>query len=224
MSVAAQQPNVFDWTLHGRTGHLKYWLYLPERYNSGNDLWPLMLFLHGAGERGDSLEQLKAYGPPRQVAEGKTFPCIIVSPQCPRGQYWSSVLLSALLNEVSSIHRVDPDRVYLTGVSMGGFGAWEFGCAEPERFAAIVPICGGGDPELVDRLEDVPVWAFHGADDDIVPVEASQMMVDALRESGGNVRFTIYPNVGHDSWTITYNNPEVYDWMFAQRRSGVQPS
>lgn len=222
MSVTEQQPNVFHWTLQGRTGRLKYLLYLPEAYHSGNDLWPLMLFLHGAAERGDNLEQLKAHGPPKLVARGQRFPFILVSPQCPRGQYWSSVVLSAMLDEVASVHRVDLDRVYLTGISMGGFGAWELGCTEPERFAAVVPICGGGDPELACRLKEVPVWAFHGAEDDIVPLEASEMMVDALRECEGNVRFTVYPNVGHDSWTQTYSDRELYDWLLAQRRSEVR--
>jgi predicted peptidase len=208
--------------LRGRTGHLKYLLYLPEAYHSGNDLWPLMLFLHGAGERGDNLEQLKSHGPPKLVAQGQRFPVILVSPQCPRGQYWSSVVLGAMLDEVTNVHRVDLDRVYLTGISMGGFGAWELGGLEPERFAAVAPICGGGDPELACRLKEVPVWAFHGAEDDIVPLEASEMMVDALRECGGNVRFTVYPGVGHDSWTPTYNNPELYDWLLAQQRSRTE--
>ncbi|MBN2840022.1 MAG: prolyl oligopeptidase family serine peptidase, partial [Coriobacteriia bacterium] len=115
-------------------------------------------------------------------------------------------------------HRVDEDRVYVTGLSMGGFGTWALAAAYPDRFAAIAPICGGGDPEQACRHADVPTWAFHGEQDQVVPVERTEEMVEALQACNGDVRMTLYPDLGHDSWTVTYDNPELYEWMLKQRR------
>jgi predicted peptidase len=114
---------------------------------------------------------------------------------------------------------VDPDRVYLTGLSMGGYGTWSLAAAHPERFAAIVPICGGGNPADAAKLASLPVWVFHGAKDPTVPLERSKEMVEAIKSAGGNPRFTIYPEAGHDSWTETYNNPELYQWLLEQKKS-----
>jgi predicted peptidase len=124
----------------------------------------------------------------------------------------------ALLDEVQSKYKVDPDRVYLTGLSMGGFGTWETATQYPERFAAIVPICGGGRPYTVARLKNLPTWVFHGEKDNVVPIKRSEEMVDALKKAGGDVKFTRYPEAGHDSWTETYNNPELYDWFLKHTR------
>jgi len=205
----------------------KYWLYLPKDYNETADAWPLVLFLHGAGERGDDLDLVKKWGPPKLVDEGKDFPFILVSPQCPADAWWSDtaqiLALDALLKDVALRFRVDADRVYVTGLSMGGCGTWYLAGEYPDRFAAIMPICGRGEPYVARRLGHVPAWVFHGADDDVVPVMASQQMVDALKASGGDVKFTIYPGTGHNSWSATYANPEVYEWLLSHSRAGRTP-
>lgn len=194
-----------------------YLLYLPKDYAS-QDAWPLLLFLHGAGERGDDLELVKKHGPPKQIAAGKDFPFIVVSPQCPRGRWWEPQELLALLDELGRKYKVDADRVYVTGLSMGGFGTWRLASVAPERFAAIAPICGGGEKSWARQIAQLPVWAFHGAKDTVVPLQRSQEMVDEIQRLGGNVRLTVYPEAGHDSWTETYNNPDFYQWLLQQRR------
>jgi predicted peptidase len=196
---------------------LDYLLYLPEGYEDSDDSYPLMLFLHGAGESGDDLEKVKMHGPPKLIEAGRDFPFIVVSPQSP-GRGWNPETLSALLDEVIASHRVDEDRVYLTGLSMGGFGTWALASADPGRFAAIAPICGGGDPRTADRIKDLPIWVFHGAKDNVVPLSSSERMVDALKELGSEVEFTVYPEAGHDSWTMTYENPELFEWFLSHSR------
>lgn len=200
---------------------LNYLLYLPKGYDQDlNQRWPLILFLHGLGERGDDTNLVKKHGIAKIVEERTDFPFIVVSPQCPGDSWWSLEVdaLKALLDHVIADYRVDADRVCLTGLSMGGYGTWSLAIAYPELFAAIAPICGGGVSPQVGALKDVPVWVFHGALDDIVPVSASHKMVDALRTAGGNVRLTVYPDVGHDSWTMTYDNPVLYEWFLEQKR------
>jgi predicted peptidase len=201
---------------------LDYLLYRPPDYDRKN-AWPLLLFLHGAGERGSDIEKVKEHGPPKLVENGKVFPFVIVSPQCPEGEAWNWRLksLSVLLDEIVAHNKVDPDRIYVSGLSMGGFGTWALASYTPERFAAIVPICGGGEPSSIRRLKNLSIWAFHGAKDPIVPVERSQELMDVLKEVG-NMRLTIYPGVGHDSWTATYDNPEIYKWLLEQKRSPLE--
>lgn len=211
-----------------RAVKMQYLLFLPQQYaDSGSQVWPLILFLHGAGERGTNLAQVARHGPPRIVQDRPDFPFIVISPQCPPGQHWDSALLLALLDEVQRDLRVDKKRVYLTGLSMGGYGTWNLGLAHPDRFAAIAPICGGGDPLLLllgdpqkrKDLQSLPVWAFHGAKDPVVRLEESERMVNALRQAGAtNVKLTIYPDAQHDSWTETYNNQELYDWFLEHQR------
>ncbi len=198
---------------------IDYLLYLPKGYHETEQKWPLMLFLHGAGERGNDLELVKKHGPAKLVEQGKDFPFIIVSPQCPSGQWWTEKTdtLMALLDDIESKYAVDTSRVYLTGLSMGGFGTWTLACRHPERFAAIAPICGGGDWYLADRLKDVPVWAFHGAKDTVVPIALSETMVQAVERAGGSAKLTVYPEANHDSWTATYDNPELYEWLLSHR-------
>lgn len=202
-----------------------YLLYLPAEYNAdANKRWPLMLFLHGAGERGTNLSAVAVHGPPKLVKQKRDFPFIIVSPQCPAGERWSNETLLALLEEVTSKFKVDTNRIYLTGLSMGGYGTWALGIAEPTRFAAIAPICGGGEtiPILIaatrkkEQLKKLPVWVFHGAKDPVVKLEESERMVNALKRIGSeNVELTVYPEATHDSWTETYNNPKLYDWFLS---------
>jgi predicted peptidase len=201
---------------------LKYLLYLPKGYGEKKDQkWPLMLFLHGAGERGDDINLVKKHGPPKLIDAGKEFPFIVVSPQCPTSSWWPEQVdaLVALLDDVQSKYAVDSSRVYLTGLSMGGFGTWTLACRYPDRFAALAPICGGGERYLASRLKNVPTWVFHGAKDPVVPLQSSSEMVEALKKAGGNVQFTVYPDAQHDSWTETYNNPKLYEWFLSHRKN-----
>jgi len=198
---------------------LGYLLSLPQDYERRSS-WPLLLFLHGAGERGDDLEMVKRHGPPKLIAAGKEFPFIVVSPQCPRGKWWEPIELAALLDEIGRNYKVDPDRVYVTGLSMGGFGSWRLAAYAPERLAAIAPICGGGETYWAKEFAQLPTWAFHGAKDTVVLLERSQAMVDALTKAGGSPKLTIYPEAGHDSWTATYDDPKLYEWLLEQRRRG----
>jgi predicted peptidase len=202
---------------------LDYLLYLPKDYDS-SESWPLVVFLHGAGERGSDLELVKKHGPPKLVEGGKDFPFILVSPQCPVNKWWEPAELSALITGVCEQNKVDQDRICITGLSMGGFGTWGLAAYEPNRFAALAPICGGGDASLTRRYRHVPVWAFHGAKDSAVPVERTQEMIDALKEHGASPKVTIYPEANHDSWTETYNNPEFYEWLLAQKRTAPAAS
>ena len=197
----------------------EYLLYLPQDYKeTGYKRWPLVLFLHGAGERGSELEAVKKNGLPKLVAEGQDFPFIIASPQCPTDRWWSTDDLNILLDDLIERYEVDIDRIYATGLSMGGFGTWELAARFPERFAAIAPVCGGGDPMLACRLKDIPTWAFHGAEDVVVFPYQTENMVEALRNCGGNVQYTLYAHADHDSWTPTYANTELYEWLLQQKR------
>lgn len=213
-----------------QTVRLNYLLRVPSSRPSSElrDVrWPLVLFLHGAGERGTNLAQVTIHGPPALVQRGTNFPFILVAPQCPEGQRWDPVALMALLEHVVRTEPVDPTRVYVTGLSMGGYGTWKLGLLYPERFAAIAPICGGGEwidvrlasREKLEALRTLAVWAFHGARDNVVPLSESERMVNALKEAGVHeVRFTVYPEAGHDSWTVTYEKPELYQWLLRHAR------
>ena len=204
-----------------KTVCLDYLLHLPRSYSPNSDRrWPLILFLHGAGERGSDLNLVTKHGIAKIAASDEGFPFIAASPQCPADSLWDDHVdaLLALLDEVSASYLVDADRVYLTGLSLGGYGAWNLAALHPDRFAAIAPICGGaipmrGFPARVCALRQVPVWAFHGALDPVVPVSESQSLVEALQVCGGDARLTIYPDAAHDSWTRTYENPELYRWF-----------
>lgn len=204
-----------------RTGSYNYLLFLPKRYAQTQETWPVILFLHGAGERGSNLDDVKRHGIAKIVEERSDFPFITISPQCPRSQYWSVMRLTALLDQAIATYQIALNRVYLTGMSMGGYGTWYLAAAQPQRFAAIAPVCGGGNPKAAPNLKALPVWAFHGARDPVVPLSESEEMVAALQACGGNVRFTVYPEASHDSWTQTYNNPELYDWFLQQQNEGV---
>ena len=200
-----------------KTVELNYLLYLPEDYETTKTKLPLVLFLHGAGERGDDLEKVTMHGLPKLIKNGAKFPFIVVSPQCPEEQWWNMESLTMLLDDVESRLRVDEFRIYLTGISMGGYGTWELALTDPHRFAAIVPICGGSRTYMGRLLAHLPVWAFHGAKDTVVNPRESEEMVAAINAAGGNAKLTMYPDATHDSWTRTYENPEVYEWMLQQQ-------
>jgi len=210
------------------TVKLDYLLYLPQSYHpKSKTRWPLILFLHGAGERGTNLAKVKVHGPPKLVVRNRDFPFILVSPQCPNDELWDPRSLLVLLDDVIRRYRVDTNRVYLTGLSMGGYGTWELGTTHPERFAAIAPVCGGGEPidivlgsrRQAQALKTLGVWAFHGAKDPVVDLEESERMMNTLKKAGcRDVKLTVYPDAEHDSWTATYDNPELYDWLLRHER------
>jgi len=225
-----QQPGAFTTTITA-TQRYDYLLFQPKGYDADpQKKWPLMMFLHGAGERGTNVWLVAVHGPPKLVRSQPDFPFILVSPQCPPDQRWNPDALIKLLDQIEASHRVDKSRVYLTGLSMGGFGTWSLGIRHPDRFAAIAPICGGGDwlaVRLSSRqngpaLRTLPVWAFHGANDNVVPFSESERMINVLKTAAGNekARLTVYPDANHDSWTETYNNPELFKWFLEHRREG----
>ncbi|MCP4592232.1 MAG: prolyl oligopeptidase family serine peptidase [bacterium] len=199
----------------------RYAVYVPpgEPPASG---WPAMLFLHGSGERGDDCVRQTMVGLPKTVRNHpERFPCIVVMPQCPLHRKWDPSLQGmalATLDAAEQEYRIDPDRIVLTGLSLGGYGTWAIGASHPQRFAALVPICGGGDPAKASSLARTPIWCFHGDADPVVPVEQSRKMVESVRAAGGDVRYSELPGVTHDSWTPAYEDPEAINWMLAQRR------
>ncbi|MBI5303824.1 MAG: prolyl oligopeptidase family serine peptidase [Chloroflexi bacterium] len=205
---------------------LNYLLHLPPDYDPAKQ-FPLIFFLHGRDERGDDVEILKRHGIPKLIGEQPDFPFIVVSPQCPADSDWSVEMdgLIALLDHITTNLAVDESRVYLTGLSMGGRGAYQLAALQPHRFAALAPICGPR-PDVMRRAErmraliHLPIWIFHGALDSIVSVDESIKMADELKSLGGDVRLTIYPDAKHDAWTRTYGNPELYEWMMAHKNFG----
>ncbi|MCK5000898.1 MAG: prolyl oligopeptidase family serine peptidase [Anaerohalosphaera sp.] len=197
-----------------------YLLYIPNDYGKQEEKWPLIMFLHGSGERGTDINRVKLYGIPKVAASKEDFPFVAVSPQCPKGQWWDEDVVINLLDDIIQTYDIDPDRVYLTGLSMGGFGTWKLATKYPDKFAAIAPVCGGGEPfEAMTSLRKMPIWAFHGGKDNIVPLRRSQEMVDAMKKVGNNARLTVYPKAGHDSWTATYNNDELYKWFLSHKKT-----
>ncbi len=209
---------------------LGYLLHLPAGYADAPDTaWPLIVFLHGRGERGADLELLKLHGIPKLVEQEPEFPFVTLSPQCPEGLGWPHhvVLLERLIREMIAQYRIDPERVYLTGLSMGGHGTWELAMTYPDLFAALAPVCGrcpAGYESRVKDIADLPVWVFHGQDDPVVPVIYSERMVGALRATGATPRFTAYPGVEHASWELAYADPELYEWFLQHTRQPATPS
>jgi len=211
-----------------RTLNVDYLLFLPADYSrKSGKTWPLILFLHGAGERGTDPRKVAIHGPFKYVEEHPDFPFVLVGPQCPEGKLWSNDILLEVLDEIIQKYKINLGRIYLTGMSMGGYGTWNLGLTSPERFAAIAPICGGAEMislsltsrERPQELKNLPVWAFHGAKDPVVLVEESERMIEALKKVGNkDVKLTVYPDAGHNSWTKTYDNPELYDWFLQHER------
>ena len=199
---------------------LDYLLTLPQGYDENPETrYPLVLFLHGWGERGDDLEKVKTHGLPKHVAAGREFPFILVAPQSGMRRWWQPVELLALLDQIEATHRVDRDRIYITGLSMGGYGTWNTAGMDPDRFAAAAPICGGGNGVLTRLVGTLPIRAYHGDADPVVPVFLSRDLVREVNERGGNAELIEYPGVGHDSWTRTYDDPDFYKWLLSHKRS-----
>ncbi len=220
----------------------KYQVYVPAAWTPQRK-WPVILFLHGAGERGaDGFRQTRV-GLPAHIRT-REIPAVVVMPQCRRGKWWGESDMEAqafgALDRTMSEFNGDPDRLYLTGLSMGGYGVWAFGYKFPKRFAALAPVCGGVRGRGYFRVPDwhpssrspqepyseaargigrTPVWAFHGEIDRVVPVSESRNMVRALRNSGGDVRYSEYKGVSHNSWDRAYSDREFLDWLLTQRLS-----
>lgn len=218
----SQQHHVFAATLTKQVW-LNYLLSLPRHYEQEQaETFPLILFLHGSGERGDNVELVKNYGLPKKLEAWRDCPFIVVAPQCPPEQTWVNHLdgLNALLDNIEATYRVDRQRIYLTGLSMGANGVWHLAASNPSRFAAIAPICGYGlGANTVHSLATVPTWVFHGALDPVVPITESIRMVEVLRGLGADVRFTVYPDAKHHSWTQAYDDPTLYTWFLSHCRS-----
>jgi predicted peptidase len=216
---------------------LPYRLLKPEGYDA-KQRYPLVLFLHGAGERGDDNDKQLIHAVPQflRAEMRKQYPCFLIAPQCPAAFKWVDADWSAaahkqpaeptepmrltmeLLDALPKEWSIDPKRVYVTGLSMGGFGAWDIAARRPDRFAAVAPVCGGADEATAPALAKIPHWVFHGAKDGVVKPDRSRTMVEALKKAGGEPRYTEYPNVGHDSWNPAYADPKLYEWLFAQKR------
>lgn len=198
----------------------KYLIEYPEGYETNTEIsYPLLIFLHGRGESGHDLSLVEKHGPPMMIKNGYEFPAIVVSPQCPNEEWWFVDRLEATLKEILENNRVDVNRIYLTGLSMGGYGTFSWSIAHPEHFAAIAPICGGGEPEKAEAIKDIPAWVFHGAKDNVVPLIRSEEMVDAMKRTGGKPQFTVYPEADHDSWSETYANEVFWSWLFSKNKS-----
>jgi predicted peptidase len=206
-------------------GGYGYQRFLPRGYGADPARrWPLMIFLHGSGERGDDIAKVKVHGPPKIAERDPALPFVIVSPLLPADQDWDIAKLDALLDHAVATLQVDPARIYLTGLSRGGHATWRWAAAEPWRFAAIAPVAGRGDPGVACALARLPVWAFHGDRDDVVAPEGSFAMVRAIRACGGSPRLTIYPDLGHNAWDPSYDDPALYLWLLEQRNPVVRPT
>jgi predicted peptidase len=206
----------------------KYVVFVPHDYkvnDAADKRWPVILFLHGAGERGDDGElQAKVGLAPAIRKREKEFPFIAVFPQCDKNSFWRAEApdgerAMAILAEVEKEYKTDRDRVHLTGLSMGGMGTWSLAMKHPDRFAALVPICGRGDNAQAEKIAKLPIWCFHGDADKAVAVEGSRSMIAAIKEAGGSPKYTEYPGVGHNSWDAAYGTDELYTWLLQQKRT-----
>ena len=202
--------------------------------------WPLLLFLHGYGECGDDLSQVKKHGPPKLIGNFEELAgCIVISPQCPRNSWWRTETLKSLVDEfIADRDDIDRNRLYVTGLSMGGYGIWSFLSRHPNYFAAAIPICGGGNPfnlpanrpgrksgitnefslAGLEKANALPIWTFHGSEDRSVPLVETEVLVQSLRESGNRkVKFTVYQGAGHvAAWEKAYDSPDTWKWLFSQ--------
>lgn len=238
----AQEPLPMDWksqlskeSFTGSGGALPYRLLRPAKEENGK-LYPLVVFLHGAGERGTDNETPLVHGVKEFVKLRESYPCFLIAPQCPEGKRWVEVdwslprhdmpatpsepmkSLVELIDQLSAKLPVDKKRVYATGLSMGGFGTWDLLARYPDRFAAAVAVCGGADEKTAALIAKTPVWAFHGAKDGAVIPDRSRHAVEAVKKAGGKVQYLEYPDVGHDSWNRAYADPLMMKWLFEQAR------
>ena len=197
---------------------IKYVIRYPNCYVEG-EKYPTILHLHGAGTRGDNIDDVLGGAFFRFTDDKEDFPFVTVAPQC-NANSWFDIFekLIKLAKNIVTESFCDPERYYLIGLSMGGYAAWQLGMSCPELFAAMIPICGGGMAWNAARLKSVPVWAFHGALDPTVSPEETRLMVNGVNQCGGRARFTLYPDAYHDAWSPTYCNPEVFDWLLSNKK------
>ena len=222
-SGPSTQPSVqresFHKSITKRVGY-EYVVRFPNASSAKGKL-PLIIFLHGSGECGDDLSKVENNALLKSApANDPSFPFIVIAPQLPsQKDWWSVESLDALLDHVLEKYPVDRDRVYLTGISLGAYGVWDWACHRPGAFAAIAPIAGEGNDDWASELKHLPVWAFHGAKDKAVSLAEEKRMVDAVNRAGGVAKLTIYPDAGHNAWREAYNDPELYRWFLAHARS-----
>lgn len=204
--------SVFSSTL--RQVKYNYLLHIPEDYSSDTDKkWPVIVYLHGRHASGKNLQSVQRYGLPYYISKGRKMDFIVVSPQCPWGKNWASEdWFNPIFDELNRKYRIDENRIYLIGMSMGGFGTWELAARMPDRFAAIAPMCGGANLNWVDQLSKIPTWVFHGTADRQIPISRSEVMVKALEKKGADIRFTRLKNEGHDI-SKQFNKDELYEWL-----------
>ncbi|MDX1943955.1 MAG: prolyl oligopeptidase family serine peptidase [Pirellulaceae bacterium] len=219
-------------------GELPYRLLKPKDYDP-NKKYPLVVFLHGAGERGNDNKRQLVHGMADFASDAnmEKYPAFVLAPQCASGKKWCEVdwgadshtmpekpsqglaATFAVIEQLQKELSIDPNRLYITGLSMGGYGTWDAIQRRPDLFAAAVPICGGGDPAGAAQMKDIPIWCFHGSDDTAVKVKRSRDMIKAIESAGGKPKYTEYPGVGHNSWSRTYADPAMFAWLFSQKKS-----
>lgn len=237
ISLAADAKDVFEArTFSEADGRLPYRMMRPADYDA-KQKYPLVIFLHGAGERGDDnlVQLVHGMNDFAKDENRQKYPCFVIAPQCPREAKWVNVdwssdshklpaepsdALKLTLNLIAALQKefsIDPQRLYITGLSMGGYGTWDAISRRPAMFAAAVPVCGGADEEQAARLVKVPVWAFHGEQDTVVKPERSRRMIKAMEAAGGKPKYTEYPGVGHNSWVKAYSDPAMMGWLFSQK-------
>lgn len=204
---------------HSVTGNIQYGIYRPEG-DAPDKGFPLIVYLHGAGERGEPFEKVYRHSLPRYIQAGESFPAVILVPQCPGRVVWNNIVfgLKELIDSVIREYRIDPRRVSITGQSMGGFGTWEMGLTYSNFFSCMAPVCGGGMAWRCCNLINTPVWAFHGDADEVVPLSASLEMVDAVNRAGGEARLTILHGVGHDGWDFIFHETDLVHWLIGHCR------
>lgn len=222
LSCSAQSQLIADEKETVSVENLQYYLYFPTGYEeTESEKFPLLLFLHGGGEAGGTLEDLKTNGPPKLLAEGKEFPFLILAPQNPyKRKWWNTRAVMQLLDTIIETNRVDIDRIYLSGLSRGGSAAWELAVQYPDKFAAMAVVCGMTPvPYAAWINKKLSIWVFHGTEDKSIPISESEDMVTKLKEMGYDVTFTRYEGVGHNAWVRAYNTEELYEWFMKQNRT-----
>ncbi|NLR82908.1 prolyl oligopeptidase family serine peptidase [Chitinophaga eiseniae] len=201
-----------------------YVLFLPKGYSEGSNRYPLVIYLHGGSQKGNDLNKVKAYGWPHLIDRGQEFGFIVAAPQCPEGKYWSTEnWFDSLYMDLISKYRIDSSRIYLTGISMGGYGTYITAMDHPNEFAAIIPLCGGCNDTDTIRICDisrVPVWAFHGTADEKIPITETERVVNKLDQCNENIRFTRLEGIGHDLQFI-YERKDVFDWLLLKKKQDV---
>ncbi|MDF2517356.1 MAG: prolyl oligopeptidase family serine peptidase [Sphingobacterium sp.] len=196
--------------------------YLPKSYNTDTSKYPLVIYLHGGSQKGNDLEKLKVYGLPYLADKGRNFDFVMVAPQCPEGRYWSTEnWFDSLYNEVASNYRIDKSRVYITGISMGGYGTYTAALDHPEKIAAIVPLCGGvndSDTTRICTLKNIPILTFHGTADTEISIQETERIEEYLKKCNGNITFHRLEGEGHGIQYLYETKPEIYEWLLRQRK------